>query len=232
MHMETNKTNKNKDKHGVPPTKRFSLLLSLVARLEALAFSDLCRIRAQDGPCALGTAWAPSFNEPSGDAIDMGIHHIAAWMHGLDDGWLLTWGEDGRKWLHRYNGVTWAPVATIEKELSVIDLWVDEERRPWLTVRRGRQWDGPANMVLRFDGKALQALPVPASFTTGLVRGTSSRDVWFVGAGRKVYQWDGERLRQGEAPFDASDAWSSPGGEVWMVGERQVAHTAPLGEAR
>ena len=29
------KTN-NKDKHGVPPTKRFSLLGSLVARLEAL----------------------------------------------------------------------------------------------------------------------------------------------------------------------------------------------------
>ena len=36
MHTETNK-NKNKDKHGVPPTKRFSLLGSLVARLEALA---------------------------------------------------------------------------------------------------------------------------------------------------------------------------------------------------
>ena len=37
MHTETNKTNKNTDKHGVPPTKRFSLLGSLVARLEALA---------------------------------------------------------------------------------------------------------------------------------------------------------------------------------------------------
>ena len=36
MHTETNKS-KNKDKHGVPPTKRFSLLGSLVARLEALA---------------------------------------------------------------------------------------------------------------------------------------------------------------------------------------------------
>ena len=36
MHTETNK-NKNKDKHGVPPTKRFSLLGSLVARLEAFA---------------------------------------------------------------------------------------------------------------------------------------------------------------------------------------------------
>ena len=34
MHTETNK---NKDKHGVPPTKRFSLLGSLVARLEAFA---------------------------------------------------------------------------------------------------------------------------------------------------------------------------------------------------
>ena len=36
MHTETNKR-KHKDKHGVPPTKRFSLLGSLVARLEALA---------------------------------------------------------------------------------------------------------------------------------------------------------------------------------------------------
>ena len=36
MHTESNKTNKNKDKHVVPPTKRFSLLGSLVARLEAL----------------------------------------------------------------------------------------------------------------------------------------------------------------------------------------------------
>ena len=38
MHTETNKS-KNKDKHGVPPTKRFSLLGSLVARLEAFASS-------------------------------------------------------------------------------------------------------------------------------------------------------------------------------------------------
>ena len=40
MYTETNK-NKNKDKHGVPPTKRFSLLGSLVARLEALASSSI-----------------------------------------------------------------------------------------------------------------------------------------------------------------------------------------------
>jgi hypothetical protein len=193
---------------------------------------DLCRLRVSDGPCASAPAWAPSFVEPSGDAIDMGVHHTALWMHGLDDGWMVTWGGDGRQWLHRYNGVAWAPVATIEKGIRVIDMWADEERHAWLTVRRGDGRDGPANLVLRFDGDALRPLPVPASFATGLVRGTGPRDVWFAGAGRTVYQWDGERLRQGEAPFDASYAWSSPGGEVWMVGEGQVAHTAPLGEAR
>ena len=47
MYTETNKS-KNKDKHGVPPTKRFSLLGSLVARLEALAsLRDL--VVKQDG---------------------------------------------------------------------------------------------------------------------------------------------------------------------------------------
>jgi hypothetical protein len=140
----------------------------------------------------------------------------------------VTVDADRRLWLHRYNGVTWAPVATIDKDLWVVDLWVDEEGHPWLTARRGEKWDDPATTVLRFDGHALRSLPVPASFATRFVRGTSSSDVWFAGAGSKVYQWDGKQLRQGPAPFDASDVWSSPGGEVWLVGSGGAAHTAPL----
>jgi hypothetical protein len=40
MHTEANnkQTNKNHTKHGLPPKKRFSLFMSLVARLKAMGY--------------------------------------------------------------------------------------------------------------------------------------------------------------------------------------------------
>ena len=156
-------------------------------------------------------------------------------MHGLDDGWITSIDEDRRARLLRYNGVTWAPQATFDPGLAIVAMWVDEQAHPWLLARRGGKEEDPANVVLRFDGQALHSVPVPASFAARGVQGTSARDVWFVGAGRTVYQWDGQRLRQGEAPIDVADAWSSPGGEVWIVGtgdKAVAARTAPLAEVR
>jgi len=194
--------------------------------------SAACRLRALDGPCASPPSWAPSYAEPSGDAVDMGIDSIALWMFGVDDGFIVTFDDEGRLWIHRYNGVAWSPVAALDKEIRIMNLWADDERHLWLTARRGGHWGDPATMILHFDGKALRALPVPASFKTRFVHGTSARDVWFFGAAGKVYQWDGETLRQGAVSSDASDGWSSLGGEVWLVSKDGVWHTAPLGEVR
>jgi hypothetical protein len=143
----------------------------------------------------------------------------AMWMRGLDDGWMTITDDDGRPRLLRYNGVTWAPLAALDAELAVVSLWADAAGHAWIAARRGGKDEDPANVLLRFDGSALHALPVPASFAAFTVRGTGERDVWFVGAGRKVYQWDGQTLRQGEAPFGVGDAWASPDGEVWLASD-------------
>jgi hypothetical protein len=167
------------------------------------------------------------------------------WMRGLDDGWMTSPAGDGSEWLLRYNGVTWAPQAALGEGAEVLDMWVDEEGHVWLLVKGGKE--DPGTKALRFDGRALHALPVPAHFAASRVTGTGPRDVWFVGAGLEVYQWDGERLRQGEAPFKVGDAWSAPGGELWIVGNSSgeiiaeeasssiqavAAHTAFRSEAR
>jgi hypothetical protein len=190
-----------------------------------------CRLRALGGPCAPIPQWAPSFQEPSGDAIDSGIHSRFLWMRGFAEGWIVTWDEEGRSWLLRYNGAAWLPVAVLEKGTMAIDLWADEGGWPWILARRGGEWGQPGNAVFRFDGEALRGVPVPESFAARHVRGTGARDVWFLGAAGQAYQWDGDRLHQGPSPINEGEAWSSPGGEVWIAGEHGAARTAPLGEA-
>jgi hypothetical protein len=187
-----------------------------------------CRLRALGGPCAPIPWWAPSYHEPSGDSVDAGVHFEHLFMRGLDDGWLVHSDESRRKWLLRYNGVAWAPVGQLDEGVRVVDLWADEEGHAWLVAQRDKQ---PENEVYRTDAQGLHPLPVPASFSASRVSGTGPRDVWFGGGGARTYQWDGARLREGAAPFEAIDMWSSPGGEVWLLGEREAARTAPLREA-
>jgi hypothetical protein len=198
--------------------------------------SGPCFLRVLGGPCATTPEWAPSYLEPSGDAVDSGIHSIALSMAGVDDGWIVTVDADGTNRLLRYDGVTWFPKGAIERPARLVDMWVDDRRSPWLLTGPG-WWnrdkkDAPPTRVLRFEDGALRPFPVPGGFDAGIVRGTSAKDVWFVGANAKAYQWDGEVLREGEVPFDAAEAWSSPGGQVWIVDGDRVARTADLAGER
>jgi hypothetical protein len=188
--------------------------------------------------CRFGVSRGPSVPLPARDGSfgERALALGALWMRDLDDGWMTVEDEDGRPLLLRYNGVDWAPLAVLDGDLAVLGLWADEAGHAWLTARRGKE-DGPGNVALHFDGHALRQVPVPASFAAVSVRGTGARDVWFLGAGRKVYQWDGAALRQGEAPFDVGDAWAASGGEVWFVSDGKgpkgmAARVAPTSEVR
>lgn len=183
--------------------------------------NDACRIRASNGFCTSGPRWAPSFVEPVGDTVDMGIHTVALWMLGVDDGFAITMDEAWRGSLHRFNGVTWAPIAKIDSNTRISDLWADEERHAWIVA---------GGAVLHYDGRTVKSMGFAASVGARAVRGTGARDVFFLGDGNMIFQWDGARFREGQLAFEPSDLWAAPGGEVWFVGPDGVAVTAPLSE--
>jgi hypothetical protein len=162
----------------------------------------------------------------------MGIYNTAFYMLGLDDGWTVTLEEHFAGVLHRFNGVTWAPVAKIGEGLYVKSIWVDETRSPWLVARDREKWDNPGKVVLRYDGKALQEMPVPKDFAAMWVDGTGSKDVWFGGKVGAIYQWDGSKWHQDTLPFEPTSHWVAPGGEVYFVSPVGIVVTAPLSEAR
>ena len=158
----------------------------------------------------------------------------AMWMQGADDGWITHATADGGTALLRYNGVSWSTKATLDG-LAMMGMWVDPANQVWLLARRNGGDNNPGDTLLRFDGKTLEELRVPATFGATEIRATGPKDIWFVGAGTAVYQWDGQRLRAGEAPFAVGDAYAAPGGELWIVGLEEergpgpgvAAHTAP-----
>jgi hypothetical protein len=166
--------------------------------------------------CVLGSAEGKSaalpFHHPSfGEAGTGTPLQMAAWeMRSESDGWMVLHGEEDTSYaLYRYNGVTWIDVATIPEGEGVA-MWLEDDDHPWIAS------SGPPR---RFDGRALVPIAAPESFAATIIVGTGPRDVWFLGAGRRVYQWDGQRLHEGEAPFEVGDAWAEPGGEVWIVGK-------------
>lgn len=141
-------------------------------------------------------------------------------MRGPADGWMILADEDGQLGLHRYNGVAWALVAPLEG-ITPTAFWVDEESRAFIAA---------SGVLLRSDGRAFTAIPVPAGFEPSLMVGRSARDLWFFGKGQVVYHWDGHRFQQGESPFLVGGAWAAPGGEVWIVGQGgEGTSTSPPG---
>ncbi len=191
---------------------------------------DACRIGSSAGHCTSGPRFAPSHVDPSRDAIDMGIHNLAMWMHGPDDGWVVTLNERFLPVLYRFNGITWVKQADIDEDERVRSMWADENHQVWITATTGTNWDSPSNVLLRFDGKTMTHVQVPSSFATRRVRGHSSKDVWFSGAGDTVYQWDGGRLRQGTVPGEVSDMWVSSDDVAFFVTPEAIAFAAPGGE--
>lgn len=193
----------------------------------------LCYFQAAGGRRAAIPATHASFGEMGETAP----HTITAWeIRGDDDGWMVAGDDTGRPWLLRYNGVTWVPKAALDG-LEIARLWVSSDNQVWLLAPRENQ----PSVVLRFDGRALHAVPVPESFKVDGMLGVG-REMWFYGRGRKVYQHDGQRLRQGEASFEVSSAWAASNGQVWIAGgtgnpddesgKPMAARTAPFTEGR
>ncbi len=191
---------------------------------------DACRISSSAGHCTSGPRFAPTHVDPSRDSIDMGIQNVGMWMLGPDDGWVVTNDETFHPVLYRFNGVTWTKQAKFDEDLRVHSMWADDQHQVWITAGDRSKWDAPASTILRYDGKHLTQLPTPKSFSTGRVRGHSSRDVWFSGVGDVIYQWDGSRLRQGKVPGDVSDMWVSSDDVAFFALPEAVAFAAPPGE--
>lgn len=184
----------------------------------------------QDGrACALRDARLPDYDPfvPVADRVKIEI--MAVSMRGADDGWLATEIGEGaarRLELHRYNGVTWVRVAVVDPGLDYADLWADDAGRAWILVKRSGA-EGPATVLLRLDGRALSAVPVPASFAATWIQAAGPEAVWFGGWGTNLFEWDGSGLRQGETPFAPTASWAGPGSELWIVGAKkdELAHT-------
>lgn len=194
---------------------------------------DACRISSSAGHCMSGPRFSPTHQDPIRDSIDMGIHNIGMWMYGPDDGFVLTMDEYFEATLYRFNGVAWTKQATVDNDLSVHSMWADEQRHVWFAAGTGSRWDAPATQILRFDGKTISPIATPKSFTTKMVRGHSSKDIWFGGQGDVVYQWDGARLRQGKLPGggEVSDMWVSSDDVAFFVMPDAVVFAAPSTES-
>ena len=188
---------------------------------------DACRIGSLAGHCTSGPRFAPTHIDPPRDGIDMGIYNVALWMHAPDDGWVVTKDELFQPVLYRFNGVTWAKVVKFDEGQHIHAMWADEQHHVWLTAGAGRPWESHATMLLRYDGKTLAQMPTPASFSTRIVRGSSSRNVWFGGAGDMVYQWDGSRLRQAQLSGDVGSISVSPDGAAFFALPEAIAFALP-----
>jgi hypothetical protein len=192
---------------------------------------DACRIGSSAGHCSSGPRFAPTHEDPSRDSIDMGILNVGMWMHGVDDGWVVTLDEFFQPVLFRFNGVAWTKQTKFADSHRVYSIWSDENRHVWITAGTQKDWDAPANQIFRFDGKTLNKVPTPPSFKTKRVRGHSSRDVWFSGSGDTVYQWDAGRLRQGKVPGEVEEMWVSSDDVAFFVVPGAIAFAAPSKEA-
>lgn len=177
----------------------------------------------------------PRFHSAAVDS-DEGMRAApAAWrMVGPDDGFMVWLDEDERQRLLRFNGVTWVTKAHLG-DLEVTSMWVESDGQVWLTA----SLDKADDVILRFDGQALHALPVPPAFKATHVVGGAGKELWFYGFADTVYQYDGARLHVGKAPFPVAEAWVAPNGEVWAVSQENergpkgvVAHVGPRAEAR
>jgi hypothetical protein len=186
---------------------------------------DACRIGSSAGHCTSGPLFAPTHVDPVRDSIDMGIHNVAMWMDGPDDGWVVTLDEFFHGVLYRFNGITWTKQANIDEGTRVHSMWADDQHHLWMMAN-----GGSATTLFRHDGKNLTPMATPRSFTAHRVHGHSSRDVWMSGSDDAIYQWDGSRLRQGKVPEKVSDMWISSDGVAFFVLPEAIAFAAPAGE--
>jgi len=183
---------------------------------------DACRVGSSAGHCTSGPRFAPTHIDPPRDSVDMGIHNIAMWMFGPDDGYNVTLDETLQQALYRFNGITWAKQTAFDELARVSSMWGDEQHHIWLMTSTAQ--------VLRYDGKNTTALPTPSSFGGGRILGHSSKDVWFGGESDVIYQWDGSHLRQGKVSGDVADMWISSDDVAFFLLPDAIAFAAPKTE--
>jgi hypothetical protein len=183
--------------------------------------------------CTLGSVDLPDFDPFVPVDARVKLEIARASVQG-DDGWFvanLGEGASQHSEVHRYNGVTWVRVGVIEKGLVFAASSLDKAGRGWILVKPAGS-EGPATGLLRLDGRSLSTVPVPPSFEAEQVLSAGPDTVWFLGAARKVFEWDGKALRQGEAPFEPTDVWASSSGDLWLLGdkENEIVHTSRVGQ--
>lgn len=187
--------------------------------------NDVCRIGSSAGHCTSGPRFAPTHIDPVRDSVDMGIHNLAMWMHGPDDGWVVTLDEMFHGTLYRFNGITWIKQTNLDEDVRIDSIWGDEQHHLWMTAG-----GSTSTSLFRYDGKTLTPIPTSDAFAASMMRGHSSRDIWFSGAGTAIYQWDGSRMRQGKVPDEVSDMWISSDDVAFFVLPEAIAFAAPAGE--
>jgi hypothetical protein len=126
--------------------------------------------------------------------------------------------------------------------LTVDEVLSQPDGTAWMAVHRAAERDPgdgrpPAQGGLgRWDGHRLTLLPVPRGFRVSALLAAGGKEVWMLGPGRAVYQWDGQRLRAGKLAFGATASMGSAEAGVWiggaLDGKSRVAHVPPLREGR
>jgi hypothetical protein len=145
-------------------------------------------------------------------------HHAVGARHEVaasapDDLWLYVPG--GGIVLHG-NGVAWE--SRPPGVARVHSLRVDSGGAAWLVGSDEKADEG--HVVQRWDreARAWQRLPAPRDLRGSRVRPAGDRDVWILGK-EHLHRWDGQVFHRGPTPLGTlRAAWTSPSGELWMVG--------------
>jgi hypothetical protein len=166
----------------------------------------------------------------------LGPYHASMWMRTPTDVWMA-----GASALYRFLGVSWR-VMPLPPRVQVVTLRAEEDGTAWvITAPAGDEpayyEEAPAgDGLMRWDGKRFERLRVPLDFRASRVVGSGPRDVWFVGGGSVVHQWDGTSLRRADVGFRVTAAWGSPIAGTWLGGHQdgraRAAKLAPLGGVR
>jgi hypothetical protein len=166
----------------------------------------------------------------------LGPYHAGMWMRTPTDVWMA-----GASTLYRFLGVSWRALP-LPPRVQVITLRAEEDGSAWIvTAPAGSDpfydQEPPAgDGLMRWDGERFERLRVPADFRASRVVGSGPRDVWFVGGGSVVHQWDGTSLRRADVGFRVTAAWGSKGAGTWLGGHKdgraRAAKLAPRGGER
>jgi hypothetical protein len=150
------------------------------------------------------------------------------WSDGPDEAWVVGWQGDGedvatrRPVIARFSGCAWTTlsVPAPAQMARALGVWGSAADDVWIV--------GEADHVLHFDGKRLEAVPLPGgTVQLGAVSGTGRNDVWAVG--QRAFHWDGAAWTEVSIPgpdFQQifRDVWAVAPNDVFVVNGLDVSH--------